>query len=369
MASLISSSSKDKVIIKPYQRSWRIFFISYDSQLSESKKMDEDFVRDARKGKAKLEDDDQISLPPSTTPKTHSNSGDDLISLKIVGPTRDQEAVEATSQLSESKKVDEEFVRDARKGKAILEDEHQISLPPIPQFQSNLGFDTIYLKIIATSVECINEIRRLRENEAVESDSPESLMKIQFRFRSREMNKILGKDDERVTNIHTVSGATIGILSNTAANIHRQLYLELLGTADQVKIAEILISDAITDDYERPYIPKPLMPINICHHSITVLLSQVAALLGHNNTTLLQMESESGTWIEVNTYHPDVNVSERVVNIYGEGLDVSKAILMIKDKISEYERSSTLMKDALVEDEFLEDEFLEEFKEDDDDGF
>ena len=55
--------------------------------------------------------------------------------------------------------------------------------------------------------------------------------------------------------IYSASGATIGIFTDTPARFHRHAYLELLGTVDQVKIAELLITDAIT---EVSLLPCPL---------------------------------------------------------------------------------------------------------------
>ena len=47
--------------------------------------------------------------------------------------------------------------------------------------------------------------------------------------------------------IHSVSGATIGIFTDAIARFHCHAYLELLGTVDQIKIAELLVTDAITE--------------------------------------------------------------------------------------------------------------------------
>ncbi|CAH1439700.1 unnamed protein product [Lactuca virosa] len=260
--------------------------------------------------------------------------------------------------------MDEDFVRDSRKGKAKLEEEDPDPNPnqnldsllpiPIPKSYSNLGEDVVYLKIVGPP----------RNYEELTIDTPEEVKKIQFRFRYKEFNRILGIDDERIINIQSVSGATIGILSDTAAKIHRHLYLELLGTADEIKIAELLITDVITEGYERPFVPRALMPTHICHHATPILLTQVVPFLGFNESNLLKMESESNTWIEVDTYPPDEGrIMERMVNIYGQGLDVTKAIMIIDSWVSEFE-TKFRVKSELVVEEVESDEESEKMEED-----
>ncbi|CAI9304218.1 unnamed protein product [Lactuca saligna] len=247
--------------------------------------------------------------------------------------------------------MDEDFVRDSRKGKAKLEEEEDPDpnpnqnpdslLPlPIPKSYCNLGEDVVYLKIVGPQ----------RNYEEVTTDTPEEVQKIQFRFRYKEFNRILGIDDARIINIQSVSGATIGILSDTASKIHRHLYLELLGTADEIKIAELLITDVITEGYEKPFVPRALMPTHICHHATPILFTQVIPFLGFSDSNLLKMESKSNTWIEVDTYPPDeVRIMERMVNIYGQGLDVTKAIMMIDSWVSEFETKFRMKSEMVIE--------------------
>ncbi|KAI3707944.1 hypothetical protein L2E82_36888 [Cichorium intybus] len=267
--------------------------------------------------------------------------------------------------------MDDDYVRDARKGKAKVEEVEEEESDPdfllpkaIPKSYSNLGEDVIYLKIVGPP----------REPEEVETDSPEAVRKILFRFRNKELHRICGNEDARLLNIQTASRATIGILSDTASRLHRHLYLELLGTANEVKIADLLITDVITEGYERPYIPRAFMPMNICHHAITILITRVTPLLGINGDNLVKMESESGCWIEVDTYPPEGKILERVVNIYGQGLDVTNAIMMINDRLSEYDKSVKVKDDMDVEEigsgeesEKMEDEKQKDDEEGDDD--
>ncbi|CAH1424044.1 unnamed protein product [Lactuca virosa] len=231
--------------------------------------------------------------------------------------------------------MDDDFVRDARKGKAKLEEEDPDPKPnpyamlpePITKSYSNLGEDVIYLKHFGPP----------RNYAEIAVDTPEAVKKIQFRFREKEFNRILGKRDARIINIQSVSGATIGLLSDTSSKIRRQLYLELLGTADQIKTAELLITDVITEGYEKPFFPRALMPANIYHYRRPIFVTQVVAFLGFNNSNVLKMESESNTWIEVDTYPPEGLLMMRMVNMYGQRLDVANAIMMINDWVEEYE--------------------------------
>ncbi|CAI9304217.1 unnamed protein product [Lactuca saligna] len=231
--------------------------------------------------------------------------------------------------------MDDDFVRDARKGKAKLEEEDPDPKPnpyallpvPITKSYSNLGEDVVYLKLFGPP----------RNYAEIAMDTPEAVKKIQFRFREKEFNRILGKGDTRIINIQCVSGATIGILSDTAAKIHRHLYLELLGTADQIKTAELLITDVITEGYEKPFFTRALMPANIFHYRTPIFVTQVVAFLGFNNSNVLKMESESNTWIEVDTYPPEGLIMMRMVNMYGQRLDVANAIMMINAWVDEYE--------------------------------
>ncbi|XP_023744818.2 uncharacterized protein LOC111892973 [Lactuca sativa] len=262
--------------------------------------------------------------------------------------------------------MDEDFVRDSRKGKAKLEEEEEDPDPnpnqnpdslltlPIPKSYSNFEEDVVYLKIVGPQ----------RNYEEVTIDTPEEVKKIQFRFRNKEFNRILGIDDERIINIQSVSGATIGILSDTAAKIHRHLYLELLGTADEIKIAELLITDVITEGYVKPFVPRALMPTHICHHATPILFTQVIPFLGFSDSNLLKMESKSNTWIEVDTYPPDEErIMERMVNIYGQGLDVTKAIMMIDSWVSEFETKFRVKSEVVIE-EVESDEESEKMEED-----
>lgn len=57
---------------------------------------------------------------------------------------------------------------------------------------------------------------------------------------------IRGDNDEMLKQIQDASRASIGIIYDPVARSNRQYYLELLGTEELIKIAEMLIIESIT---------------------------------------------------------------------------------------------------------------------------
>ncbi|CAH1424045.1 unnamed protein product [Lactuca virosa] len=129
------------------------------------------------------------------------------------------------------------------------------------------------------------------------------------------------------------------ILGDTAVMIHRLSYLQLLGSAEEVEVAEMLLVDAVTKAYdEKEFVPTALMPPSICHHTMTIPVMKDVPLMGFNGSNLLKMESQTGAWIELDTLCDSV----LVINIYGQELKLTNAIKIIKEQISEYEESVKL---------------------------
>ncbi|KAL7583540.1 hypothetical protein Lser_V15G45944 [Lactuca serriola] len=152
--------------------------------------------------------------------------------------------------------------------------------------------------------------------------------------RFKDIPRILGKSDEELIKIHKLSGATIELFCDTAVMIHRLSYLQLLGSGEEVEAAEMLLVDAVTKAYdEKEFVPTALMPPSICHHTMTIPVMKDVPLMGFNGSNLLKMESHSGAWIELDTLCDSV----LVINIYGERLNLTNAIKIIKEQISEYE--------------------------------
>ncbi|PWA93150.1 hypothetical protein CTI12_AA074390 [Artemisia annua] len=143
---------------------------------------------------------------------------------------------------------------------------------------------------------------------------------------------ILGNQDGSIMSIYSASGATIGILTDTPARLHRHAYLELLGTVDQVKIAELLITEAITEKYDASSIPTAMMPLDICQKAMNrPFLKVVVFPLEIDGTNHARIEAESGAWLELDASVPpmDDQTWERTVNIYGTEQQVKNAMDMI----------------------------------------
>ncbi|GJY35451.1 far upstream element-binding protein [Tanacetum coccineum] len=210
-----------------------------------------------------------------------------------------------------------------RKGKAKIEESDDVPAAPTPEIRSFIDNDHHYLKIIG--------------QHAVGPSSVEGVTRELSRVRSKDVHNILGNQDVRLKRIYSASGATIGIFTDTQARFHRHVYLELLGTVDQVKIAELLVTDAITENYDASSVPTAIMPLDICHKAMNMPFLKVVSLLGMDGTNLARIEAESGTWIELDTSVPpmDGQAWERTVSIYGSEQQVKNAIEMIDAIVSE----------------------------------
>ncbi|CAH1436589.1 unnamed protein product [Lactuca virosa] len=178
---------------------------------------------------------------------------------------------------------------------------------------------------ISDEVKCVKIIGPLINGKPVQFGSA----KVQHRFRAKELLKIIGDEDEVITSIHTTSKAEIRILEHAPAKKDGQLYIQILGSDLQVQIAEFLIKEAIKEGYTEPLIPTPLMPTPIFKLAINIELDQVEPFMGTNGINILKIESESKTWIEVDTL-------ERKVKVYGQKEeDIFKAKLMINDQLGQ----------------------------------
>ncbi|CAH1436440.1 unnamed protein product [Lactuca virosa] len=168
---------------------------------------------------------------------------------------------------------------------------------------------------ISDEVKCVKIIGPLRNGEPVQIDSA----KVHYRFRAKELLKIIGDEDEIITSIHSTSKAEIRILEHAPAKKDGQLYIQILGSDLQVKIAEFLIKEAIKEGYTEPLIPTPLMPTYIFNHAINIELNQVEPFMGTNGINILKMESESKTWIEVDTLERKLGQVNKELKVRSNG--------------------------------------------------
>ncbi|KAL4580571.1 hypothetical protein LXL04_016770 [Taraxacum kok-saghyz] len=66
-----------------------------------------------------------------------------------------------------------------------------------------------------------------------------------YRIRNKELITVIGDDFGRMNGIQRSSKATIGILADAESNLLSHSFLDLVGTIEQVKIAEELILDEV----------------------------------------------------------------------------------------------------------------------------
>ncbi|CAH1443653.1 unnamed protein product [Lactuca virosa] len=186
--------------------------------------------------------------------------------------------------------------------------------------------------------------------------SGEKLDRKVYRIRNKELVKFIDKDFEGMKDINIISEASIGVFADAESNLLNHSFLDLVGTVDEVKLAEELILENVLKTYSSLCYPVILMPQEIYMDHIKIHLHKVCRLLGTYRSNLLRIEKESGAWIKIEQgSFPGVWEWERVVNIFGPHENVNKAKLLIQSVISEQpgELSAT---EALKE-------FLHQFKE------
>ncbi|CAI9304515.1 unnamed protein product [Lactuca saligna] len=148
-----------------------------------------------------------------------------------------------------------------------------------------------------------------------------------YRIRNKELVKFIGKDFEGMSEVHKASKATIGILADSESNLHSHSYIDLVGTVEEVNIAEGLILDNILKTYSTLAYPVILMPPTIYGDHIIIPVNKVISVLGSFGTNILRMEMESGAWIKIEAGGSE---RERLINVFGPRENVMKAIKLIR---------------------------------------
>ncbi|GJS58012.1 far upstream element-binding protein 1 [Tanacetum coccineum] len=157
-----------------------------------------------------------------------------------------------------------------------------------------------------------------------------------YRIRNKELIKVLEVDFAGMIHIHRVSKATIGLLADTETNKHSQAYLDLVGTVEQVNMAEELILDKVLKTYSSVCYPVILMPPTVYGYEMKIHENKVLRVLGFERAHIVRMEMTSGAWIRVNPNPPRGGKEwERVVSVYGPRENVIKAVSLIHQTISE----------------------------------
>ncbi|KAI3755497.1 hypothetical protein L1987_55298 [Smallanthus sonchifolius] len=158
-----------------------------------------------------------------------------------------------------------------------------------------------------------------------------------YRIRNMELFKGEGDTFEDMHQIHKVSKATIGLLVDAESDHHTHSFIDLVGTAEQVKMAEELILDKILQTYEGPVFPVILMPPTVYGHEFRIHETKVERLLGKNFNNALALEVVSGAWLQIVDEPPAGGPKyERIVNIYGPKANVFKALSLIHSQVYEH---------------------------------
>ncbi|CAH1443627.1 unnamed protein product [Lactuca virosa] len=152
-----------------------------------------------------------------------------------------------------------------------------------------------------------------------------------YRIRNKELAKFVGKDFEGMSEIHKASKATIGILADAESNLHSHSYLDLVGTVEEVNIAEGLILDNTLKTYSTLAYPVILMPPTIYGDYIIIPVNKVSRVLGTYSINILRMEMECGAWIKIEAgAPPGGSEQEKLINVFGPRENVIKAIKLIR---------------------------------------
>ncbi|KAK1421561.1 hypothetical protein QVD17_23994 [Tagetes erecta] len=155
-----------------------------------------------------------------------------------------------------------------------------------------------------------------------------------YRIRNMELWKVIGDEYEDMKQIHKVSKATIGLLVDSEADNHAHSFIDLVGTVEQVKMAEELILDKALKTYQGPLFPVILMPPTIHGHEIRLDVDRVEHLLGKNFKNVLALEVVTGAWFQVGDEPPaDGPEYDRIVNIYGPKAHVCKALTLMHSQV------------------------------------
>ncbi|KAK1431208.1 hypothetical protein QVD17_14506 [Tagetes erecta] len=228
--------------------------------------------------------------------------------------------------------------RDKRKGKAKVGEADDELL--LPKTMSNIDDRCIVLKLEGFDSDDFvdnSSISDLRFEDVVGPKSLDNVTRMQFLVRYKDIPNFLGEEDETLKRIQMVSGATIGIVSNAEVRVHHQAHLELWGTVDHVKIAELLIVDAITEMYGKSFVPTALMPPTICRNEVYIPLLQVAShLLGMSDENIVKIEARSGAWVQADPVElpPSGKPWMRRIHVYGSDQQITKVMIMINKVVS-----------------------------------
>ncbi|XP_076951352.1 zinc finger BED domain-containing protein RICESLEEPER 2-like [Bidens hawaiensis] len=157
-----------------------------------------------------------------------------------------------------------------------------------------------------------------------------------YRIRNSELAKAAGVECADMQQIHKASKATIGLIADPESERNFHSFVDILGTEEQVKMAEELILDIVLKTYQGPVFPVILMPPTVYGHTIRLTVGQVARLVGVNGQNALALEVVSGAWLQMTDQPPPGGPNnERIVYIYGPRTNVVRAVSLIHSQVFE----------------------------------
>ncbi|PWA76324.1 hypothetical protein CTI12_AA235570 [Artemisia annua] len=153
-------------------------------------------------------------------------------------------------------------------------------------------------------------------------------------IRMKDVTRISGNQDARLWNIHRQSGASIAILTDLTLNYHHAQIELSARTVAQIRLAKQLIEEAIKEIYDGRCVPVPLMSTFISQEAL-VIPSQKAAHL-FCKKTLVEIEAETLTWLELDGSQPLSDGTTNVIHIQISGTrrNINLARIMINSIVS-----------------------------------
>ncbi|KAI3804967.1 hypothetical protein L1987_26891 [Smallanthus sonchifolius] len=162
----------------------------------------------------------------------------------------------------------------------------------------------------------------LRFEDVVGPASLDNLTRREFVIRLSDIDILLAHQDEKIKSIQKASRATIALISYPEGRPHSQARLELWGTDDQVKNAELLIVKEITKMYLKSRVPTILMQAPFGSTEVYVHFTQV--MESHH---VYDMEARSGAWIGIELL--EVPRLMKRITIFGNRAQIYQALIMV----------------------------------------
>ncbi|PWA94269.1 hypothetical protein CTI12_AA061260 [Artemisia annua] len=125
-------------------------------------------------------------------------------------------------------------------------------------------------------------------------------------------------------------------MTDIRAMRHQNAHIEVTGTAAQVAAARVMIENAIKEIYDPNLARLAMTSEYLLYDEMEIPISKAIYLI---TTNLVDIETETSTWIEVDFTRPPRAGERRQFHILlcGTRRSINQAILMIRERISEVE--------------------------------